>query len=104
MLGKNMYKNCFLLKMQTSITAAQHGTWDNPGRKIKESLDTECRLMRRIQTGFIQEATFNTTIEKLRHTLGSYAKTMLCKFMQFIPGNSLLGEQADADLAEQPLI
>ena len=88
MLGeKNTDKNCFLRKTQTSVTAAQHGTWVNTGRK-KKSSDTICRQMRGIQTDFMQEATFNTATAKLRHTLGSYAKTMLCKFMQFIPGGN----------------
>lgn len=87
MLGKNTDKTCFLCKTQASVTAAQHGTWINTGRgKKKVSLDTTCRQMRAVQTDCIQEATSNTTTAKLRHTLGSYAKTMLCKFMQFIPG------------------
>jgi len=46
--------------MHTSMTAAQHGTWDNPGKKKTESSDRKSRQTRGIQRGFIQEATFNT--------------------------------------------
>lgn len=42
------------------MTAAQHGTWDNPGEKKAESSDIKSRQMKGIQRGFIQEATFNT--------------------------------------------
>ena len=35
MLGKKKDKNCFLGKMQTIMTAAQHGTWVNTRREKK---------------------------------------------------------------------
>lgn len=52
---------------------------------------------------FHSRSNFQYSQEKLRHILGSCSKTVLCKFMQFIPGKNLPGEQADADLAEHPL-